>query len=257
MERQLLERMIGAAVLLVALVVIVPAVLDGRPDADDAAPADARVADAPLAEAPLAEAPMRQVTIRPDRPADSPPVATAATDTTDQVEPAEKTMTEQPAELAQPANESKPKLAAESPPKTEATTGAAADTRSAPTPAPKKAPAEQAPAKKQPPPTPEQPPERTPAPEVKPPSTPPALLASGWVVQLGSFSSRANAQGLADKTRAKGFQSYLMPIERSGKTLYRVRVGPPKKMREEAAKLANQLKKAGFAGQVAEQTAVG
>ena len=256
MERQLLERMIGAAVLLVALVVIVPAVLDGRPDADDAAPADVRVADAPLAEAPLADAPMRQVTIRPDRPTDSPPVATA-TDTTDQVEPAENTITKQPAELAQPANESKPKLAAESPPKTEAKTGAAADTRAAPKPAPKKVPAEQAPAKNPPPPTPEKQPERTPAPEVKSPSTPPALLASGWVVQLGSFSSRANAQGLADKTRAKGFQSYLMPIERSGKTLYRVRVGPPKKLREEAAKLANQLKKAGFTGQVAEQTVVG
>ncbi|MBT8444311.1 MAG: SPOR domain-containing protein, partial [Gammaproteobacteria bacterium] len=96
-----------------------------------------------------------------------------------------------------------------------------------------------------------------PAPEVKPASAPSALLAAGWVVQLGSFSSLANAQGLADKTRAKGFQSYLMPIERSGKTLYRVRVGPPKKSRDEAAKLANQLKQAGFTGQVAEQTAVG
>lgn len=244
MERQLLERMIGAVVLLVALVVIVPAVLDGRPDADDASPADAVVADAPVPEAPL-----RQVTIRPDRPADSPPVATAATDTTAQMESAE---------LAQPGNESKPKLAPESPPKSEAKTGAVADTGSAPKPAPKQAPAEQAPAKKkQPPPTPEKQTEREPAPEAKPPSAPPALLASGWVVQLGSFSSRANAQGLADKTRAKGFQSYLMPIERSGKTLYRVRVGPPKKLREEAAKLANQLKKAGFTGQVAEQTAVG
>ena len=85
----------------------------------------------------------------------------------------------------------------------------------------------------------------------------PAALAAGWVVQLGSFSSQANAQGLADRTRAKGFASYLMPIERSGKRLYRVRVGPPRKTRDEAAGLADDLRKAGFKGQVAEQKAGG
>lgn len=253
MERQLLERMIGAAILLVALVVIVPAVLDGRPDADDASPADATVADASVPEAP-----MRQVTIRPDRPADSPPVATAATDA---AEPAEQTISKKPAELAQTATETKPQVTAEAPPKSAVESGADSEpetaARSAPKLAPKAAPTGQAPAKQQPAPAPDKQPERKPVPEVEPSSTPSPLLASGWVVQLGSFSSRANAQGLADKTRAKGFQSYLMPIERSGKTLYRVRVGPPKKSRDDAAKLANQLKKAGFTGQVAEQTTVG
>ena len=245
MERQLLERMIGAAVLLVALVVIVPAVLDGRPDAEETPSTDARVADVPAAEAP-----MRQVTIRPDRPAETPPVATVATAATDPTEQVETTITKQPAELAQSATAAKAVVAAESPPETAAKTGTTAAAKSAPEPAPKTEPVARAPA-------PEQPPGRKPAPEVKTASAPPDLLASGWVVQLGSFSSRANAQGLADKTRAKGFQSYLMPIERSGKTLYRVRVGPPKKSRNEAAKLARQLKQAGFTGQVAEQTAVG
>ena len=46
-----------------------------------------------------------------------------------------------------------------------------------------------------------------------------------------------------------------MPVQRSGKTLYRVRVGPPSKTRGEASKLAERLAAAGFKGQVAEQKA--
>ncbi|MFW2405356.1 MAG: SPOR domain-containing protein [Gammaproteobacteria bacterium] len=250
MERQLLERMIGAAVLLVALVVIVPAVLDGRPDADDALRASA-----PLADPPTPEAPMRQVTIRPDRPADSPPIATEATAVAG---PAEQAVAKPAAEPAQPATESKPKIVAEVPQKSPAKSEAAASPKTVAKPGPTAAPkTEPAPAKTRTAAAPEKQPEPKPTPEVKVASAPSALLAAGWVVQLGSFSSRTNAQGLADQTRAKGFKSYLMPIERSGKTLYRVRVGPPKKTRDEAAKLAGQLQKAGFKGQVAEQDAVG
>ena len=73
MERQLLERMIGAGVLLVALVVIVPAILDGRPDADQQT--QTRVSE-PANAAP--EAPLRQHTIRLDQRPDTPPVARQA-----------------------------------------------------------------------------------------------------------------------------------------------------------------------------------
>jgi cell division septation protein DedD len=53
----------------------------------------------------------------------------------------------------------------------------------------------------------------------------------------------------------KGFAAYLMPVERSGKTLYRVRVGPPQTSRDKAAKLSDDLRRAGYTGQVTEQVA--
>jgi DedD protein len=84
-----------------------------------------------------------------------------------------------------------------------------------------------------------------------------AAIKTGWVVQLGSFSSQANAQGLADRVQAKGFAAYLTPVKRSGKTLYRVRVGPSQPSRDKAVKLADDLRRAGYSGQVAEQVAGG
>ena len=64
MDRQLLERMVGAAVLIVALIVIAPAILDGPRDGDAPMPARAERGGE-----------MRTVTIHPDRPAEEPPVA--------------------------------------------------------------------------------------------------------------------------------------------------------------------------------------
>lgn len=212
MERQLLERMIGAAVLVVALVVIVPAILDGRSD-------DARqvLPDAPGPGPAAPSTPMRQHTIRLDRPADSPPVARRAPAAAPSAPPADALQAEPPRNPA-PTADSRP------------------ESGSGPAPA------------------------STPAPIVSPSSevteTPAtAATQSGWIVQLGSFSNRANAQGLADQAQAKGFDAYLMPVQRSGKTLYRVRVGPPRKTRDAAASLANDLRRAGISGQVAEQLA--
>ena len=66
-----------------------------------------------------------------------------------------------------------------------------------------------------------------------PPSTrsPQASAASpaptgGWAVQLGSFSSRANADQLAEWCREQGYGVRVLPGQDSGRTLYRVRVGP-------------------------------
>jgi DedD protein len=47
-----------------------------------------------------------------------------------------------------------------------------------------------------------------------------------WVVQLGSFSSTANADKLVESVRAEGFSAYKESISSSGSTVYRVRVGP-------------------------------
>ncbi len=214
MERQLLERMIGAGVLLVALVIIVPAILDGRPDVEDTSQSSAVDRDAPGSAVPS-----RTHTIHLDRRPESPPVARQA---------------------AVPAS---PPRAAEPESETQAATVSTSTTPATPTPTAK--------AVTEPPPQ----PAPTPAPRQAEPPKPPAVAAServGWVVQLGSFSQKANAQRLAEDSRAKGFPAFLMPLERSGKTLYRVRIGP-RDTRESAGELAASLSKAGFTGQVVEQ----
>lgn len=47
-----------------------------------------------------------------------------------------------------------------------------------------------------------------------------------WVVQLGSFSSAANADKLVAKLRQDGLSAYREEVTRSGSSIYRVRVGP-------------------------------
>lgn len=50
--------------------------------------------------------------------------------------------------------------------------------------------------------------------------------ASGdWVVQIGSFSAREKAQQIADGLKAEGHPALVTPVKIGGKTLYRVRVG--------------------------------
>lgn len=70
---------------------------------------------------------------------------------------------------------------------------------------------------------------------------PTAEDVSGWVVQLGSFSSQNNALALRDKLRAKGYTTFVEPVESKSKTVYRVRIGP-ELSREAADKLRQKLK---------------
>ena len=76
---------------------------------------------------------------------------------------------------------------------------------------------------------------------VKPP---PARVALGsWVVRVGSFGSRDNAQRLVQKLRAAGLDTMAPePVEVRGKTLYRVMVGPEID-RERAIALLPKIKK--------------
>ncbi len=53
------------------------------------------------------------------------------------------------------------------------------------------------------------------------------LLDTGWIVQIGLFSSQQNSIKLRDKIRKKGFVSFVDSITTSSnKKMYRVRVGP-------------------------------
>lgn len=50
--------------------------------------------------------------------------------------------------------------------------------------------------------------------------------ASGWVVQVGSFSSQPNAKALCDKLRKQGYACFVEAVQAPAEAVYRVRVGP-------------------------------
>ena len=72
--------------------------------------------------------------------------------------------------------------------------------------------------------------------------------AGGWVVQLGSFRSRANADRLARQASTNGFKASVSQGS-SGARLYRVRVGPVSE-RDAANALAARIQAAGLSGAV-------
>jgi len=67
-----------------------------------------------------------------------------------------------------------------------------------------------------------------------------------WAVQLGSFSSKANAEKLSRKWRAKGYAAFISSSGRGSKALHRVRIGPYAD-RAAAQGAAAMLKRAGQA----------
>ncbi len=77
-------------------------------------------------------------------------------------------------------------------------------------------------------------------PPVELPIAPPverAVAVSGWVVQVGSFSSQSNALALRDKLRGHGFSTFVERAE-GDETVYRVRVGP--EIKEEQAQVVKE-----------------
>jgi cell division septation protein DedD len=80
---------------------------------------------------------------------------------------------------------------------------------------------------------------------------PPAAQGSGiYLVQLGSFASRANADRLARQVRAQGFT--VSVSQGSSGHLYRVRVGPVRD-HSAASDLAQQLHAHGHRGEIVPQ----
>jgi len=73
--------------------------------------------------------------------------------------------------------------------------------------------------------------------------------SGNFVVQLGTFSSRANADRLARDMKTKGFPAFVVPVASNGRELFRVRVGPARD-RAAAESLAAQLKRAGQSGSI-------
>jgi cell division septation protein DedD len=251
------ERLTGAIVLVVLIVLLVPELLSGP---------KGHSAPVPSATAPTSseEPPLRSYTINlgddshsrsesaessgpampqpsgPDQPTVQPGAPTSD---------ASKEQSEAPPAAGSPAMSSQP--AASTPPNSQAAGPPAANTQppksqavSAPQPA-HAAPAPRSEAPK---------PARAAAAAEKSPKTHPAATASapsasesGWGVQLGVFASRENAERLALDVRVKGFKASVSPVTSGSRKLYRVRVGPTAD-RAAAQELQARLKAAGRPG---------
>lgn len=82
-----------------------------------------------------------------------------------------------------------------------------------------------------------------PVPPAQLPAAAPAAAgprAERWAVQLGSFASRDNAEGLLRRMREAGVQGFVLPLREGGRTAFRVRAGPVEG-RAEAERLRKQL----------------
>lgn len=77
-------------------------------------------------------------------------------------------------------------------------------------------------------------------PEKASPVTQPSDPLVRWVVQVGSFSSAANADNLVGRLKLEGLSAYKEAVSSGGSTVYRVRVGPYVE-RDEAIRVDGQI----------------
>ncbi len=70
------------------------------------------------------------------------------------------------------------------------------------------------------------PPEMAETAESTPPAVAPRVGLSAWVIQVGSFSNRDNAEKLVQQIREMKYAAFMEQADVDGKTHYRVKVGP-------------------------------
>lgn len=205
MDRKLKERIIGAVILVIFVVLVVPIFLDGPPR-------EGETIQQPVLLPGQSEQETKTVVLERDRTNPSPvPVNATAIEEAAPSEP----------DITEPAAEETVESASEPEPAPERTE-----------PEPQAQPAV-ADAKPEP-----------------PPEAPTAASSTGmWAVQLGSFSSRENADALASKLRGQGYMATVSQVTTGNGTMHRVRVGPQRN-REEAEQWATRLAKVGYEGRV-------
>lgn len=77
----------------------------------------------------------------------------------------------------------------------------------------------------------------------------PAAGDGRWIVQVGVFGQKANADRLARDLAQRGFDVSVNALDRGGRTFHRVRVGPAGS-REDAAAISRRLASAGHNGRI-------
>ena len=208
MEVRVRERLIGALVLVVIVVLLVPAVLKGRgPEPAEAPSAQTRRVEVPIGN----EKPARDEQVLVPEPAL--PGATAAAAPA-QLPPAPR---QGRAAGDLPPPPASRETAAQKPGPTAASPAAAALPPRKPAAAASMPPA----AKSDPPP------------------------ATAWAVQLGAYANRAKADEFVADLRKRRYAAFVLEYRASGKVLYRVRVGPEQD-RARADEIAARLAKDGY-----------
>lgn len=216
-ERHVKERLVGAAVLVAAAIILIPEMLSGP---NRAAPGEITSGIAAVQDG---ETPLKTYTIDLSK---SPATLAAERAIDHRASPAETPP-------VTPESESEPTPAAQTDPEpVAAATAAGSQTDVTPVPAASRPPAAVAPAPR---PT-------APAPTTVPA---PAVAAAGakgeaWAVQLGSFASRVTAERMVTTLKAGGHDAFVMPVKSGQATLYRVRIGPMRD-RESAAQLQRKV----------------
>jgi DedD protein len=221
-ERHVKERLVGAAVLMAAAIILIPEMLSGPPRGELAEPARGG-----------GETPLKTYTIdltqprsrlegteqMPDTRAPPPEMAAQVDDrdaaALDQAEPESVVSSNSPA-TPQPAAEATPALPVVPEPQESAAHAPVAPLPASPSPARQAL--------------------------VTTPNAPiTAAQDRGWAVQLGSFSSRSTADRLVTELREEGHSAFVMPVKSGAVTLYRVRIGPLTK-REAANETLRKIK---------------
>jgi DedD protein len=211
MERKLQERMVGAGVLILALVILGPVILSGGNGERPSGVPNEQGGE------------IRSHTFSLDRkqlPPAAQPLPSGAP--RDFASPAPVAPVSKPAPVAAAVPVEVAKPAAVEP----VSAPAPAVVKSAPTPEPQQA----------------EPPRKAAA----------DATGGGWVVQVGTFGQKANADRLVATIRKNGFDAFISATDRGGKPLYRVRVGPAG-TREAASEIAARLAQSGQTGQVVSQ----
>lgn len=220
---QVKERLTGAIILVALIVLLVPELLTGPVrSAPRVVTAAAAAEGAPLRSYTINltdDAPSRRASSEASGPAQPAPLSAPAAAQSTPPAGAEHSGTTSPT----------PAAPAVQPPAAQAA-GSASAPPAAATPRPRRAPSS------------------APAPQASATPAPGASGAEQWVVQLGSFASRANADHLAQQVRSGGFQASVSQAA-TGRKLYRVRVGPVRE-RAAATDLAARLRTAGHTGSV-------
>ncbi len=202
MERIVKERLVGAAVLMAAAIILIPEMLSG-PDRDSRADTPAQSRN---------DGPIKTYTIDLSQSPSAQPTATPAV-VDNRAPPPEEQAPAQPAQPSsgsQPAagDQAKPEVpqesAATAPPPEPVRTEPIKPVVEAPTPAPART---------------------TPRPLASDTGAP---TSGRWAVQVGSFSKEATAERLAKQLRDQGQSAFVMPVKSGSATLYRVRIGPMK-----------------------------
>jgi len=230
------ERLTGAIILVVLIVLLVPELLSGP----------SRSAPAPQAVATSSEEPpLRSYTIDLADESHSSSASSGNSAASPQANgPAQPAPITEPPQIQQAGSESTPiaepapGVSQASPPISTPFSDNAANEREQPRPqVPQRSPATQRPQA-------DKPPAQRYASAERPSSS-----AGSWVVQIGVFANHANADRLAQELRNKGFHTLVSESGGGGRSLWRVRAGP---VAEKAAaeQLNARLRAAGHAGSV-------